>query len=452
MRRKILIGLSVAVVAAVVLTVVAVAGGTTTLPSLTPAELLAKMSAAGGQTTSISGEVSWTNDLLGGGLLGQLQSQSGSAQSPLTGSGSGRVWVSPEGLRLESQSNGGDLLTVVSTTEKTAWVYDSATNTVKKWVVTGGTSGTMPMPSVSPTTLTPSQIEQVVQKLAPSATVAADGQTTVAGRDAYVLKLTPKATDTAVGPIEVAVDGKTFVPLRLQVFAAGAKDPTLSFGFTSVSYGTIDPSMFTFTPPNGATVTTKQVDASKLQKSAKADGDAKDAEGSSDTDAVSQAAQRARLTQDQAQQLAGFKLATAQDAARPFSWAYVLDKGGVLTADGTPLSQLFGMSGGTAGTAGQDTTGSGQVQNVVQGPVAVLVYGKGLGAVALAETKTTSQLDAQLSKLPQMGNAVTVGGHQAKLLSTPLGGAIAWQDGGRTLVAFGLVTSQDLQAFAASVQ
>ena len=51
-----------------------------------------------------------------------------------------------------------------------------------------------------------------------------------------------------------------------------------------------------------------------------------------------------------------------------------------------------------------------------------------------------------------MVDTATVGGHQAKLLLTPLGGAMVWQDGGRTLVAFGLVTRADLEAFAATVQ
>lgn len=441
MRAKVLIGLSVAVVAAILLTVVAVAGGSTTLPALTPAELLAKMAGAAGQTQSISGEVSWTNDLLGAGTLSQFQS--GSAQSPLTGSGTGRVWLSPAGLRLESQSSAGDQVTVVSTADKTAWVYDSAGNSVKKYLVTGASTAS-PVPSPSPSMLTPSQMDQIIQKAASVATVTAGGQATVAGQEAYLLRLTPAAKDTALGSIEVAVDGKTFVPLRLQVFAASASSPTLSFGFDSVSYGAIDPSMFTFTPPAGATVTTKQIDSANLHNGQAAkDADGTDTEGVGDKDAEA-ALQGAKLTVDQAQRLVDFQLAAAQGySARPFAWAAVVDKGQPLTAAGTPLAQLFGGAG--------MQTGSGQTQPVTGGPVAALVYGKSFGTIVLVESKTTSQLDAQLSKLPQIGQSVSVGGHQAKMLSTPLGGAIVWQDGGRTMAAFGMVTGQDLQAFAAAV-
>ncbi len=452
MRAKVLIGLSVVAVAAILLTVVAVAGGTTTLPSLTPGELLAKMSAAGEQTRAISGEVAWKNGLLGD-LAVPSQYDSRGAQSPLTSSGSGRVWLSQDGLRLESQANGGDQVAVVSKAEKTAWLYDYATDTVKEWKVTGETGDGQPMPSPSPSFLTPSQIEALVQKAAPYATVDVNGQTTVAGRAAYVLRLTPAATDTALGPIEVAVDGETFVPLRLQVFAASGGDAVLSFGFDSVSYDAIDASRFAFEPPAGATVTEKQVDAAKLHGES---GSAKLGAGAGDkatSDASKQTVRRALLTVDQAQQLVGFDLATARGYdARPFQWAYVLDKGGPLTAGGTPLAELLGAGAGLqAGQTGTDATQSGG-EKMSSGPVAVLLYGNGFGAIALAETKTTPEIEKQLKQLPQMIDSATVGGHQAKLLATPLGGAMVWQDGGRTLVAFGLVTRADLEAFAATVQ
>ena len=136
MRSRVLIGLSVAAVAAILFVVVAVAGGTTTLPSLTPAELLAKMGAAGEQTRSVSGDVSWENRLFGD-IPAPGQYDQRPAQSPLTANGSGRIWLSEDGLRVESQGNGGDQIAVVSKAEKTAWLYDYAADTVKVWKVTG---------------------------------------------------------------------------------------------------------------------------------------------------------------------------------------------------------------------------------------------------------------------------------------------------------------------------
>ena len=51
------------------------------------------------------------------------------AQSPLLSSGSGRLWVSEAGLRVESQGSGGDQVVAVSKTARTAWIYDYAART-----------------------------------------------------------------------------------------------------------------------------------------------------------------------------------------------------------------------------------------------------------------------------------------------------------------------------------
>ncbi len=79
-------------------------------------------------------------------------------------------------------------------------------------------------------------------------------QTSVAGEPCYLVVLTPTSTVTSVDSLQVAVDAKTFVPLRLQVYAKGDGSAVLSIGFTSVSYGHIDASLFDFAPPAGATV------------------------------------------------------------------------------------------------------------------------------------------------------------------------------------------------------
>jgi outer membrane lipoprotein-sorting protein len=76
----------------------------------------------------------------------------------------------------------------------------------------------------------------------------------VAGRAAYVLRLTPISTTTTIGSVEVAVDAATGVPLRVQVFARSMAAPAVNVGFTSVDFGPIDRSMFDFSPPPGTTV------------------------------------------------------------------------------------------------------------------------------------------------------------------------------------------------------
>ena len=138
MRSRLVILISLVVLAAVALVIgVAVAGADQSdpLPSVTAPELLSKMAQAK-DVTAVSGDVAWHN-----GLFGDLSQVSGMAhlpaQSPLTSSGSGRIWVSDAGLRVESQGSGGDQVVVVDKASRTAWVYDYAQNTVKKVVVTG---------------------------------------------------------------------------------------------------------------------------------------------------------------------------------------------------------------------------------------------------------------------------------------------------------------------------
>jgi hypothetical protein len=75
----------------------------------------------------------------------------------------------------------------------------------------------------------------------------------VAGRPAYVVRLTPSPRpDTLVDRIEVAIDAATRVPLRLDVFADGVGEPVVRLAYTAVSFAAVDPSVFDFTPPDGA--------------------------------------------------------------------------------------------------------------------------------------------------------------------------------------------------------
>ncbi len=269
MRSRVLILatlVGLAVVALVIGVAVAGAGQSDPLPGISAPDLLAKMAQADG-VTAVSGEIAWQN-----GLFGDLSSASAMghlpAQSPLTSSGSGRIWVSEAGARVESQGSGGDQVVVVDKAARTAWVFDYAQNTVKKVVVTGQAPAGTPPPAPDATLVTPEMIGLYLQQVARFATVEVSGQTKVAGRDAYQLRLTPVATDTALGYVQAAIDGKTMLPLQVEVYARGATAPVIKFGFTSVSYDSIDPATFAFTPPAGAKVTTKTIDGQALKAKA----------------------------------------------------------------------------------------------------------------------------------------------------------------------------------------
>ena len=251
---------TVAVLAVVGLTVGIVAARadqTTQLPPMSAPELLFTMATADHEGMALSGDIAWTNDLFGQDALAGM-AQQGAAQSPLLASGTGRIWMSPEGVRVESQGGGGDQVAVANAKQHVMWTWTSTTSTATEYTMPAGRGADGASPEPSPTgTFGPAEITRYLKELAPTAKVTVAGQTQVAGRDAYVLEMTPTVTDTAIGRITVAVDGEKWVPLQMQVYAAGADKPTLSFGFTSISFATPDASLFAFTPPDGAKVVHK---------------------------------------------------------------------------------------------------------------------------------------------------------------------------------------------------
>ena len=82
--------------------------------------------------------------------------------------------------------------------------------------------------------------------------VAVATDTTVAGRPAYELVLTPKQTGSLLSSVRIAVDGTEHVALRVQVFAGDRAEPVAAIGFTEVDFATPADSEFAFTPPKGA--------------------------------------------------------------------------------------------------------------------------------------------------------------------------------------------------------
>jgi len=457
MRSKLAMYIAFGLVAAAALVagVVAVAGAGQTNPlhPISAVDLLAKMAQQDQQDTSISGAVSWQNNLLGDLSALNGGAPGASAKLPLAASGSGRIWMSGGGARVESQAGGGDQTVVANSKSREAWLYDYAANTAKHIVMTGTPPGRgTPTPLPSPTMATPAAISSFLQQVAPYADVTVTGQGVVAGREVYFLTMTPTAPDTALGSVQAAIDGQTYVPLQLQVTAKGATSPVIQFGFTSVSYHSIPASTFDFTPPAGTKVTPKTVDLSQAMKGHTGLADGQKAEPTKAQQTQMQSLMRsALLTIPEAQNLVPFKLASAQKyTARPFDWAAVVDQGGPLTALDQPVMKLLGA----AGMSGFDKAADGSATNQTgpTGPTAVLLYGKGFGTIALAETATTPALDKQLKQLPALVDTAPADGAQVRALTTPLGGVYIWQQGETTLMAGGMVPRADLEAFVTSVR
>jgi outer membrane lipoprotein-sorting protein len=264
---------AVVVVAGVAVAIPAAANASVSLPTKTAAQVLELVSAS--KVTALSGTVEETSDL---GLpslpsgAGAPSSSSGTAAdlALLTGDNSLRVYVDGRSkVRVQDLESLAER--DVTRNGNNVWVYDSQENSVSHAVLSsnqhfsrpGGGMQQEPTPSAAPNAtenpadVTPEGLaNKLLTELKPSSDVSvAPDAVRVARRAAYDLILTPRATDTLLGSIHIAVDAQTGLPLQVQADARGQKTPAVSIGFSSLDLSTPAASLFNFTPPAGAKVT-----------------------------------------------------------------------------------------------------------------------------------------------------------------------------------------------------
>jgi hypothetical protein len=103
--------------------------------------------------------------------------------------------------------------------------------------------------------VTPQQAaQQVLAAVGPTTAVSVASNVSVAGQAAYALVLVPKDHRSLVGQVQIDVDARNGVPLRLQVFARGTSTPAFQVGYTAIQFVTPAAADLTFTPPPGSSV------------------------------------------------------------------------------------------------------------------------------------------------------------------------------------------------------
>ena len=138
------------------------------------------------------------------------------------------------------------------------WFYNSKDNTASHLQLPADAAGRHG--AGKDVTATPDQLAAMfLAKVDPSTDVTVGADVQVAGREAYNLVLTPRSDATLVSSIAVAVDGQTGLPLGVEVKARGQSEPAFRVAYTSLTLGAPDASVFTFSPPPGATVKEIQV-------------------------------------------------------------------------------------------------------------------------------------------------------------------------------------------------
>ena len=216
------------------------------LPARTPAQLLAEV--ADSATPPLTGTVVETASF---GLPAlPATGNPTSLSSLLTGSHTVRVWYSSPGhfrLAVPESLSESDVIRDGST----AWLWQSTLNKVTKFTLPPHSTRAVPKQP-----LTPQQAaQQVLAAVGPTTTVSVASNVTVAGQAAYGLVLAPRDARSLVGQVQIDVDGRNGVPLRLQVFARGASSPAFQVGYTDINFVAPASADVSFTPPPGATVT-----------------------------------------------------------------------------------------------------------------------------------------------------------------------------------------------------
>jgi outer membrane lipoprotein-sorting protein len=232
-----------------------IAGAAPSLPPRSAADLLAAVTSATDQP--FAGTVVETARL-GLPALPAVERGDTSPASLLTGSQTAQVWYADEDTFR---------IALVGTLAETdfvrdgsdAWLWSSDSNSAERLVRPGHLpKATVPDPPAG--ALTPLRAaEQALAAVDPTTAVSVDGTAEVAGRDAYELVLRPRDERSLVSAVRLAIDAETDVPLRVRILAEGKREPAFETGFTSVRFERPADSVFRFSPPPGAKVTTRRL-------------------------------------------------------------------------------------------------------------------------------------------------------------------------------------------------
>ncbi len=381
-----LIALCVAAVlglAGVATIAVAATGGGPTPPPKPLAQAL-RDAAAAASPAGVTARVTFTNKLIDASGIGQ-------DRNPLLSGAKGRLWISAGGdlrLELQSQGGGGDAQVVLRGDELT--IFDAASNTVYRATLPpdhAKSAGDQPQ---DPPTL--AAVKRALSRLADVAAVGEATPANIAGREAYTVRLSPRADGGLVGGASLAWDAENGVPLRAAVYAVGANDPVLELAATDVSFGAVDDATFAISPPPDATV----VDLSP--KTAPASGD----HGTPEKPVTGLEAVRAKI--------------------------------------GFPLSA-------PASLAGMERAQVALVQGDKRSG-ALVTYGKGLGGIAVLQTPADAAADKGPGRDSSLATVDLGGGVSATKLETALGTAITFTRGGVRYVVVGSVSGDTAVAAA----
>jgi uncharacterized protein DUF2092 len=397
-------------------TALAVALGTGPVPPPKPLAEAVHDALSAPPVAGVSARIQLTDHLLEGASLASSGGEAGQlASSPLLAGASGRLWLGEDGrLRLELQAEKGD--TQILYDGHTMSIYDAASNALYRYTLpqeaeqsadeagsdSGGSAGTggggssggaryHGIPSVQ-------EIQEAITHIMSHATLSGAVPTDVAGQAAYSVRISPSHNGGLVGGAELAWDAVHGAPLRLAIFSTSSSTPVIELTATEISYGPVDESVLSFTPPADAKVT--EIGPATGQP---------DGETGTHTDLP-----------------AHVSGVTAVQAAIPFT----LDAPATLAAMARAEVRLI--------SAGKH-------------PAALVTYGQGLGGIAVVESQTKTaagQGSSSQSPPAELPKVKLAEGVSATELPTALGTLLQFDRAGVSYLIAGSVTPATAEAAA----
>jgi hypothetical protein len=197
--------------------------------------------------------------------IGGITGQSGrlGALDPLAGTTSVSVWyLDQQHIRVAEASQMGE--SDLRLDGKQLWLWNSKTQTATHVLLpqqvanarpplkTPGASASFKASASNESPLAAAR--QALAAVGPTTTVRLGPNVSVAGRPAYQISVSPKASGSLVSQILIAIDASRHIPLQVQVFARGSSSPAFQIGFTALTFGRPAMSNFAFAPPPGAKV------------------------------------------------------------------------------------------------------------------------------------------------------------------------------------------------------
>jgi hypothetical protein len=382
-----LIALTILPIAAVLATGIALASSSSG-PKPPPRSLASALNAAlhSKPVAGFSARITFTNHLFPSGTI---------AGSPLLSGASGRLWLAGDGrFRLELQSDTGD--TQITSDGRTLSMYDASKGTLYRLALPADKASAAGATKATPShPIGVAQIQHALKQLSGSAILSGAIPGDIAGRPVYSVRVSPSHDGGLLGAVQLAWDAQQGVPLKLAVYSRGNSSPVLALTATDVHYGAIPSSDLTVHAP----ASVKPVNV-KLPTSSSVKG-MKNHSGSSATGTAAVA------------------------AALPFR----------LSAPGS----LVGLP-----RKGVRLIQTGDSK------AAVVLYGQGLGTIAVIEQQVATSNAANSSPLAALP-AISINGARGHELATALGTAIQVSSGGVTYTLIGSVPAVAAEAAARAV-